>query len=83
MFFENELIGSVPFLRFLFALLIGLAPVVVTLAVKLVLYRRRLAEDETSAPREWRKTLPSEGTLEDLAIFLANGIENFQRPRRC
>jgi hypothetical protein len=83
MFFENELIGSASFLRVLFALLIGLAPVAVTLAIKVVLDRRRLAEDKTPAPREWRKTLPSEGALEELAIFLANGIENFRRPRRC
>lgn len=83
MFFENELVGSVSFLRFLFALLIGLAPVAVVLAVKLVLYRRRLAEDGASAPREWRKTLASEGTLEDFAIALANEIENFRDPRRC
>ena len=83
MFFENELIGSVHFLRFLFALLIGLAPVAVTLAVKLALYRRRVAENEALAPSEWRNTLPSEGPLKDFGIALAIGIENFRSPRRC
>jgi len=80
MFFENALIESVSFLRLLFALLLGLAPVAVTLALKRVLYRRRLADDEALGSRAWRNTLPSEHTLEDLALFLANGIQNLAAP---
>lgn len=83
MFFENELIGTVSFPRSLFAVLIGFAPVAVTLAVKQLLYRRHLAEDEALPPRQSRKTRPSERSLEDFAIFLASGIENFRHRRRC
>jgi hypothetical protein len=50
MFFENELIRTPTFLEFLFALLVGVAPVAVTIWVKLVLYRHRVAEDERDSP---------------------------------
>lgn len=82
MFFENELIGSVSFLRFLLALLVGLAPVAVMVALKLVLYRRRLPDDETSAARERPSSLSSTGALHDFALVLANEIENFRNPER-
>jgi hypothetical protein len=46
MFFENELIRTPTLIEFLFALLVGVAPIAVTIWVKLVLYRHRVAEDE-------------------------------------
>ena len=82
MFFENEFTGSVTFLLLVLALVIGTSPVGATFAVKLVLFRRRLAEGELLAPREWRIALASESTLKDFAIALANEIEKFRRPRR-
>ncbi|MEO6847201.1 MAG: hypothetical protein ABI443_06800 [Chthoniobacterales bacterium] len=51
MFFENELTGTFTFLHLLLTILIGLAPIAVTLAIKMVLYRRRHAEDEASRSR--------------------------------
>ena len=70
MFFENEFTGSLTFLRLLFAVLMGLAPIAVTIIVKRVLYRRRLAEDEVSGA--------SNSALEDFAIALANEINNLR-----
>ena len=46
MFFENELTRTLTLIEFLLAVLVGLAPIAVTIWVKLVLYRRRVAEDE-------------------------------------
>jgi hypothetical protein len=50
MFFENELIRTPTLIEFLFAQLVGVAPVAVTIWVKLVLYRHRIAEDERDSP---------------------------------
>lgn len=47
MFLENEFNGTLTFLHILIALFFGIAPVAVTIAIKVALYRRRLAEDET------------------------------------
>jgi hypothetical protein len=82
MFFENEFTGSLPFVRLLLVLLIGLAPIALTIFVKWMLYGRRLTEDTASIAREEHKTLAIEGTLEEFAVALANEIKNFSRPRR-
>jgi len=82
MFLEGEFAGSLTFLLILLAFFMGTSPVGVTLFIKLMLYRRRLAEDEASAFRKGRRTLMIEGTLEDFAVALAKEIEKFRRPRR-
>ena len=51
MFLETEITKTLTALEFLLAMLIGMAPIVVTLWVKLVLYRRRMAEDNDEASR--------------------------------
>jgi len=78
MFFENEFTGSLTFLRLLFAVLMGLAPIAVTIIVKRLLYRRRLAEDKASAASESRGIPGSNSGLEDFAIALANEINNLR-----
>ena len=78
MFFENEFTGNLTFLRLLFAVLIGLAPIAVTIIVKRVLYRRRLAEDKASAASESRGIPGSNSGLEDFAIALARQINNLR-----
>jgi hypothetical protein len=83
MFFETELTGSVSFLRVLLVLYMSFALALVTLAIKLVLYRRRLAEAGLLPAWELRQPLMRRGTLEEFAIALAKGIEHFQSPRRC
>lgn len=82
MFFENEFAGSLSFLRVLLVALMGFALVIVTLAIKVVLYRRSLAEEGLLPAWELRQPLVRRGTLEEFAIALAKGIEEFQRPRR-
>lgn len=82
MFFESEFTGSLTFLLLVLALFIGTSPVGLAFAIKLVLYRRRLAEDVALAPRARHKTLLIDGTLEDFAIALAHEIDKFRRPRR-
>lgn len=82
MFFENELTGSLPLMRLVLALLLGLSPVAVTIFVKLMLYGRRIADDVSAPAHQEYKPLTIEGTLEEFAIALANGIANFQDPRR-
>jgi len=82
MFFENEFTGSLPFIRLLLALLLGFSPVAVTIFIKLMLYGRLIAEDATALMQEKQKPLVIGGTLEEFAIALANGIANFQDPRR-
>jgi hypothetical protein len=49
MFFENELTRTLTLIEFLLVMLIGLAPVAITIWMKLVLYRRRVAEDERAS----------------------------------
>jgi hypothetical protein len=83
MFFENEFTGSLSFLRLLLVSLMSLALVVVTLAIKLVLFRRRLAEAGVLPGWELGQSLVKRCTLEDFAVALARGIEHFRRPRRC
>jgi hypothetical protein len=82
MFFENEFTGSLSFARLLLALLIGLAPIALTIFVKWMLYGRLLVEDAALAARGKHKIVAIEGTLEDFAVVLANEIKNFSRPRR-
>lgn len=82
MFFENEFTGSLTFLLLVLALVIGTSPVGATFAIKLVLFRRRLAEGEALAHRERRIALASENTLTDFAYALTNEIEKFRQPRR-
>ena len=83
MFFENEFTGSLSFLRVVLVLLMSFALLLVTFAIKLVLYRRRLAEAGVLPAWELRRPLVRRGTLEDFAVALAKGIEEFQRPRPC
>jgi hypothetical protein len=82
MFFENEFTGSLSFLRVLLVALMAFALVIVTLAIKLVLFRRRLAESGMLSAWELRQSLVIDSTLEEFALALAKGIEEFQRPRR-
>jgi hypothetical protein len=49
MFFENELTRTLTLIELMLALLAGLAPIAVTIWMKLVLYRRRVAEDEKAS----------------------------------
>ena len=51
MFLETDINRTLSALSFLLAALMGVAPIVVTLWVKLVLYRRRTAEDNEEALR--------------------------------
>jgi len=55
MFLATEATRTFTALEFLLAVLFGLAPVAVTLLVKLVLYRRRIAEDNEEAIRSRRQ----------------------------
>ena len=82
MFFENEFTGSLTFLRLLFGVLMGLAPIAVTIIVKRLLYRRRLAEDKASAASESRGIPGSNSALENFAIALANEINKSATFRR-
>ena len=50
MFFENELTRTLTLIEFLLVMLVGLAPVAITIWMKLVLSRRRVAEDERDSP---------------------------------
>ena len=50
MFFENELTRTLTLIEFMLVVLIGLAPVALTIWMKLVLDRRRVAEDERDSP---------------------------------
>jgi len=47
MFIENEFTGTLTVLQLVLGLVMGLAPIAVTIWIKLFLYRRRLAEDDT------------------------------------
>ena len=49
MFFENELTRTLTLIEFMLVLFAALAPIAVTIWVKLVLYRRRVAEDERAS----------------------------------
>ena len=51
MFLEIEATRALTSLEFLLAALVGVAPIGVTLWVKLVLYRRRMAEEKEEASR--------------------------------
>ena len=46
MFFENEVTRTLTMIEFLLVVIMGLAPVALTIWMKLVLYRRRVAEGE-------------------------------------
>ena len=50
MFFENEPTRTLTLIEFMLVVLIGLAPVALTIWMKLVLDRRRVAEDERDSP---------------------------------
>ena len=57
MFFENEVTRTLTVIEFLLVVIIGLAPVALTIWMKLVLYRRRVAEGERdSLPRADRQS---------------------------
>jgi hypothetical protein len=49
MYFENELTRTLTLIELL-TVLVALAPIAVTIWVKLVLYRRRVVEDEEASP---------------------------------
>lgn len=65
MSFENEFTGILTLLQLLVLVLFGVAPIAVTIAIKLVLYRRRLAEDEALRD-EVRKVPRGENTEREL-----------------
>jgi hypothetical protein len=71
MFFENEVTRTLTVIEFLLVVIIGLAPVALTIWMKLVLYRRRVAEDErdslTRADHESRDAAGSAGFSETLS----------------
>jgi hypothetical protein len=56
---QNEISETAAFLNSLLMLLFGLAPIAVTLAVKMALYRRRVAEDEGLG-------LPADGSVQPI-----------------
>ena len=56
MFFENEVTRTLTMIEFLLVVIMGLAPIALTIWMKLVLYRRRLVEGERdSLPRADRQ----------------------------
>jgi hypothetical protein len=56
MFFENEVTRTLTMIEFLLVVIMGLAPVALTIWMKLVLYRRRVVECERdSLPRADRQ----------------------------
>jgi hypothetical protein len=78
MFFENAFTGTLPFLRLLLALLLGLSPVAVTILIKLLLYGRLIAEEPAAPAQRVHETLAIEGTLEEFAVALAKAIADFR-----
>jgi len=57
MFFENEVTRTLTMIEFLLVVIMGVAPVALTIWMKLVLYRRRVAEGERdSLPRADRQS---------------------------
>ena len=82
MFFENELTRTLTLIELMLALLAGLAPIAVTIWVKLVLYRRRVAEDEkaslASAGYQPRDAAESPGRIPDLP---APSVFQYSQPR--
>ena len=50
MFLENEPTRTLTLIEFLLVMLVGLAPVALTIWMKQVLYSRRVAEDEKGSP---------------------------------
>ena len=82
MFFENELTRTLTLIEFMLALLAGLAPIAVTIWVKLVLYRRRVAEDEQAsrarADHQPRDAAESPGGISDIT---APPVFQYRQPR--
>jgi hypothetical protein len=82
MFFENELPRTLTLIEFMLALLAGLAPIAVTIWVKLVLYRRRVAEDEkaslASADYQPRDAAESPGGIPNITT---PSVFQYRQPR--
>jgi hypothetical protein len=65
MFIPNEISGTLTFLHLLLAFLLGVAPVALTIAIKVVLYRRRLADDDADEPGQASASKPVASTSRD------------------
>ncbi len=65
MFLESELTGTFAFLHLVLTLLVGLAPVALVIAVKVVLFRRRIAEDKAVVTSHPENAAPTERTETD------------------
>ncbi|MEP6670681.1 MAG: hypothetical protein ABJF10_16100 [Chthoniobacter sp.] len=68
MFFESKLTGTFRFLHLVLTLLVGLAPVALVIAVKVALYRRRIAEDKAVATTRPEKAAPTERMESDEVV---------------
>jgi hypothetical protein len=63
MFFENEVTRTLTMIEFLLVVIIGLAPVALTIWMKLVLYRRRVAEGERDSLARADRQSPEAGRV--------------------
>jgi hypothetical protein len=79
MFFENEPTGTLTLIEFMLVMLIGLAPVALTIWMKLVLDRRRVAEDERDSPA--RADYQSRDAAESAGVFSDDTVPPFFQVR--
>jgi hypothetical protein len=79
MFFENEPTRTLTLIEFLLVLLIGLAPVALTIWMKQVLYRRRVAEDERDSPA--RADYQSHGAAGSAGVYSDDTVTPFFQVR--
>ena len=79
MFFENELTRTLTLIEFMLVVLIGLAPVALTIWMKLVLDRRRVAEDERDSPA--RADYQSRDAAESAGVFSDDTVPQFFQVR--
>ena len=79
MFLENELTRTLTLIELMLVLLIGLAPVALTIWMKLVLDRRRVAEDERDSPA--RADYQSRDAAESAGVFSDDTVPPFFQVR--
>jgi len=79
MFFENEPTRTLTLIEFLLVMLIGLAPVALTIWMKQVLYRRRVAEDERDSPT--RADYRSQDAAGGVGVFSDDTVPPFFQVR--
>lgn len=75
MFFENELTRTLTLIELMLVVLIGLAPVALTIWMKLVLDRRRVAEDERDSPA--RADYQCRDATESAGVFSEDTVPQF------